>query len=46
VQYVAVLSGWGVDAERIQAAINAKVPSSERVQVPRGGVLWVFALKG
>jgi len=45
VQYVAVLSGWGVDAERIQAAINAKVPPSERVQVPQGGVLWVFALK-
>jgi alcohol dehydrogenase (cytochrome c) len=44
VQYVAVLSGWGVDAERIQAAINAKAPSSEQGQVPRGGVLFVFAL--
>ncbi len=45
VQYVAVLSGWGVDAERIQGAVNAKVPPAQQVQVPQGGVLWVFALK-
>jgi len=45
VQYVAVLSGWGVDAERIQGALNAKLPKSEQVSVPQGGVLWVFALE-
>ncbi len=44
VQYVAVLSGWGVDAERIQQALNTKLPLNERVSVPQGGVLWVFAL--
>ena len=44
VQYVAVLSGWGVDAERIQGAINGKRPPEQQVQVPQGGVLWVFAL--
>ena len=45
VQYVAVLSGWGVDAERIQSAINAKRQPDQQVHVPQGGVLWVFALK-
>ena len=45
VQYVAVLSGWGVDAERIQQALNFKSPPNEQVTVPQGGVLWVFALK-
>jgi alcohol dehydrogenase (cytochrome c) len=44
VQYVAVLAGWGVDAERIQGAINGKRPPEQQVQVPQGGVLWVFAL--
>ena len=42
VQYVAVLSGWGVDAEREQVLLNTKIP--EPVSVPQGGVLWVFAL--
>ena len=41
-QYIAVLSGWGVDAEREQASlaeIGKKFPT-----VPQGGVLWVFGL--
>ncbi len=41
-QYVAVLSGWGVDAEREQASfaeIGKQFP-----RVPQGGVLWVFGL--
>jgi alcohol dehydrogenase (cytochrome c) len=41
-QYIAVLSGWGVDAEREQASlaeIGKKFPA-----VPQGGVLWVFGL--
>ncbi|MCZ6888947.1 MAG: PQQ-dependent dehydrogenase, methanol/ethanol family [Gammaproteobacteria bacterium] len=42
VQYVAVLSGYGVDAAREQAAINAL--RGTRHDVPQGGVLWVFAL--
>jgi alcohol dehydrogenase (cytochrome c) len=43
VQYVAVLSGWGVDAEREQVLLNTKIP--QPVSVPQGGVLWVFALR-
>ncbi len=43
VQYVAVQSGWGVDAQRMQGAINAS--RGRRTLVPQGGVLWVFALK-
>jgi alcohol dehydrogenase (cytochrome c) len=41
-QYVAVQSGWGVDAERMQGAINADQKRND--WVPQGGVLWVFAL--
>ena len=43
VQYVAVQSGWGVDARVVQNAINRS--RRERMQVPEGGVIWVFALK-
>ena len=42
VQYVAVLSGWGVDSERMQAMLNRQL--DKQVHVPQGGVLWVFAL--
>ena len=42
-QYVAVLSGWGVDAEREQAALQGLGRTS--VTVPQGGVLWVFGLE-
>ncbi len=42
-QYVAVLSGWGVDAEREQAALIQLGRTS--VTVPQGGVLWVFGLE-
>ena len=42
VQYVAVLSGYGVDASFEQELLNAQ---SERPRiVPQGGVLWVFRL--
>jgi alcohol dehydrogenase (cytochrome c) len=43
-QYIAVQSGWGVDAQRIQdglAGLNIGVDAN----VPQGGVVWVFALK-
>ena len=42
-QYVAVLSGWGVDAERKQEMLNAHYGTN--TQVPQGGVLWVFSLR-
>ena len=41
-QYVAVQSGWGVDAEREQNLLNM-VKGTQHV-VPQGGVIWVFAL--
>lgn len=43
VQYIAVQSGWGVDAQRVQNGID--LARNERTQVPQGGVVWVFARK-
>ncbi len=43
-QYIAVQSGWGVDAQRIQDALAGKVDGFEN-NVPQGGVVWVFAVK-
>jgi alcohol dehydrogenase (cytochrome c) len=43
-QYIAVQSGWGVDAQRIQDALVGKVDGFEN-NVPQGGVVWVFAVK-
>ncbi|MCY3703557.1 MAG: PQQ-dependent dehydrogenase, methanol/ethanol family [Rhodospirillales bacterium] len=42
-QYVAVQSGWGVDAERKQDVLRGIIPGYD-VHVPQGGVIWVFAL--
>ena len=42
VQYIAVQSGWGVDAQGMQRAVNAHL--DRNIQVPQGGVVWVFAL--
>ena len=42
VQYVAVQSGWGVDAQRMLSRIDANLGTT--TAVPQGGVLWVFAL--
>ncbi len=42
-QYVAVQSGWGVDAERKQDVFRTIIPGYGE-QVPQGGVIWVFAL--
>lgn len=44
VQYVAVQSGWGVDAQRKQAILHTLL--GYEAEVPQGGVVWVFALKG
>jgi len=45
VQYVAVQSGWGVDAERMQGMLKTQLPEGRVRDVPQGGVIWVFALK-
>ena len=42
VQYVAVQSGWGVDAASMRQAVNQ---SGRVTQVPQGGVVLVFALR-
>ena len=43
-EYIAVQSGWGVDAQRIQDAL-AKDNVGVEDNVPQGGVVWVFAVK-
>jgi alcohol dehydrogenase (cytochrome c) len=43
-QYVAVQSGWGVDARSMQARFNRLFPG-EYPEVPEGGAIWVFATK-
>lgn len=48
VQYIAVQSGWGVDAERMQGALigaGYKAKGYDKdIPIPQGGVLWVFAV--
>ena len=44
-QYIAVQSGWGVDAVRMQDSIAAQLGGEWDVSVPQGGVVWVFALE-
>ena len=43
-QYVAVQSGWGVDARGMQTQLNAALPG-KFPDVPEGGAIWVFAVK-
>jgi alcohol dehydrogenase (cytochrome c) len=43
VQYVAVQSGWGVDAQGMTGRID-RARGTETI-VPQGGVIWVFALR-
>ena len=43
-QYVAVQSGFGIDARAMQARLNRLHPG-EYPEVPEGGAVWVFALK-
>ncbi len=42
-QYIAVQSGWGIDARGMQGRLNAIRPG-EFPEVPEGGSVWVFAL--
>jgi alcohol dehydrogenase (cytochrome c) len=43
-QYVAVQSGWGVDAARMQRGLNLLFPG-KYLEVPQGGAIYVFAVK-
>jgi alcohol dehydrogenase (cytochrome c) len=43
VQYIAVQSGWGVDAQRMQGRLDTFMGT--KTDVPQGGVVWVFALR-
>jgi alcohol dehydrogenase (cytochrome c) len=44
-EYIAVQSGWGVDARRIQDALATQNNVGVEDNVPQGGVVWVFAVK-
>jgi alcohol dehydrogenase (cytochrome c) len=43
-QYIAVLSGWGVDSRGMQSRLNSLMPG-EFPEVPEGGSIWVFSVK-
>jgi alcohol dehydrogenase (cytochrome c) len=43
-QFIAVQSGWGIDARVMQSRLNALLPG-EYPEVPEGGAIWVFAIK-
>jgi alcohol dehydrogenase (cytochrome c) len=43
VQYIAVQSGWGVDAQKMQGRLDSFMGT--RTHVPQGGVIWVFAVR-
>src|SRR6266481_5417673 len=43
-QYIAVQSGWGVDAARMQRVLNLLFPG-KYPDVPQGGAVYVFAVK-
>jgi alcohol dehydrogenase (cytochrome c) len=42
-EYIAIQSGWGVDAQRIQNML-AKADLKLDPDVPQDGVVWVFAV--
>jgi alcohol dehydrogenase (cytochrome c) len=42
-QYIAVQSGWGIDARAMQNRLNTARPGAFP-EVPEGGAIWVFAL--
>jgi alcohol dehydrogenase (cytochrome c) len=43
-QYIAVQSGWGIDARLMQRRLNGLLPG-KFPDVPEGGAIWVFALE-
>jgi alcohol dehydrogenase (cytochrome c) len=44
-QYVAVMSGWGVDARGVQGTLTRGLAPGLLAPVPEGGSIWVFGLK-
>ena len=42
-QYIAVQSGWGVYAQRMQDSLDKF--RGTKTDVPQDGVIWVFAVK-
>jgi alcohol dehydrogenase (cytochrome c) len=42
-QYVAVQSGWGIDARTMQGRLN-RIQPGDFPEVPEGGAIWVFAI--
>jgi alcohol dehydrogenase (cytochrome c) len=44
-EYIAVQSGWGVDAQRQQVSLSKTALKLDPDAVPQGGVIWVFALR-
>jgi alcohol dehydrogenase (cytochrome c) len=44
-EYIAVVSGWGVDAQRQQVALSKTSLKLDANAVPQGGAIWVFALR-
>ena len=44
VQYIAVQSGWGIDARSMQARLD-RISPGRFPEVPEGGTVWVFAVK-
>ena len=44
-EYISVVSGWGVDAQRIQESLSKTQLKLDPNAVPQGGVIWVFALR-
>jgi len=43
-QYIAVVSGWGVDAQFQQGLLSNLLPGWDK-SIPEGGVVWAFALE-
>ena len=43
-QYIAVQSGWGVDA-RLESSMLSRLFPGKYPEVPEGGAIWVFAVK-
>jgi alcohol dehydrogenase (cytochrome c) len=42
-QYIAVQSGWGIDARGMQTNLNRQSPG-DFPEVPEGGAIWVFGI--
>jgi alcohol dehydrogenase (cytochrome c) len=44
-QYIAVMSGWGLDARGVQGTLTRGLAPGLLAPVPEGGSIWVFGLK-